>query len=125
MDPIADMLTTIRNNMAAGKTDAVFGYSKVKVSLLDILQAKGIVSSYKIDTEDNKKFVTCQIITGRKPYHLKRISKPGRRIYVKSKDIKHPLAGLGFTIISTPKGLLTGIQAKKIGLGGELICEVW
>jgi len=125
MDPIADMLTTIRNNMAAGKSDAVFGYSKLKVAVLDILQKKGIVLGYKVETEDNKKHIVCNIVTGRAPYHMKRISKPGRKIYVKSKDIKSPLSGLGFIIISTPKGLLTGSEAKKVGLGGELICEVW
>lgn len=125
MDPIADMLTTIRNNMAAGKSEAVFAYSKVKVALLDILLKKGIIAGYKVEAVDNKKFINCQVITGRAPYHMKRISKPGRRIYVKSNDIKNPLSGLGFIIVSTPKGLLTGSEARKNGLGGELICEVW
>lgn len=125
MDPIADLLTTIRNNMAIGKSEARFSYSKLKTSLLEILAKRSIVKSFKVETENSRKFIVCQLETGRKPYHLRRISKPGQRIYLKSKDIRSPLSGLGFLVVSTPKGLLTGSEARKIGVGGEVICEVW
>lgn len=125
MDPIADMLTTIRNNMAAGKTEARFAYSKIKTAILDIFVRKNIVKGYKVEANENIKTITVELQSSLKPYHLRKVSKPGRKVYVKSKDIKSPLSGLGFLVISTPKGVITGSEAKKTGTGGEVICEVW
>lgn len=125
MDPIADMLTTIRNNMAAGNDQAVIRHSKLKVAILELLKKKQIIEDFEVTTEEFKKQIAITVKRSHVPPHLKRISKSGRRVFVKAKDIKAPLSGLGFVIVSTPKGVLTGSEAKKIGVGGELICEVW
>lgn len=125
MDPIADMLTTIRNNMAAGNDRALVLHSNLKLAILELLEKKQIIEGLKITEDGSRKLIDISLVTSRNPFHMKRISKPGRRVFVKSDDIKAPLAGLGFVIISTPKGVLTGSEARKIGVGGELICEVW
>ncbi len=125
MDPIADMLTTIRNNMAVGNDKAQVSHSKLKAAILELLKKKQVIDDFEITTEGARKLITIIVKQNHFPCHLKRISKPGRRVFVKSKDVKAPLSGLGFVIISTPKGVLTGSEAKKIGVGGELICEVW
>jgi len=125
MDPIADMLTTIRNNMAAGNEQALVPHSKLKLAVLELLKLKQIIADFEIEEIEFKKMIKVTVKRSNILPHLKRISKPGRRVFVKAKDIKAPLSGLGFVIVSTPKGVLTGAQAKKIGVGGELICEVW
>ena len=125
MDPIADMLSTIKNNMAAGNDQAVISHSKIKVAILELLKAKRIIENFEISADGSKKVITILVNREKSTVHLRRISKPGRRVFAKSADIKAPLSGLGFVIVSTPKGVLTGAQAKKIGVGGELICEVW
>ena len=128
-DPIADMLTRIRN---AGK--AKFGKvdipgSKLKVELAKVLQKQGFVKNYKF-VEDNKQGVLrvylkytadeSHVILG-----MERVSKPSRRVYVKSKDIKPVLNGMGIAVISTSKGIMTDKQARKENLGGEVLCNVW
>ncbi|MEI8061551.1 MAG: 30S ribosomal protein S8 [Candidatus Berkelbacteria bacterium] len=125
MDPIADMLTTIRNNMAVGNDQAIIPHSKLKVAILELLAKKQIIDGLEITTEGSRKLISIAVKRRNIPYHMKRISTPGRRVFVKAKDIKAPLSGLGFVIVSTPKGVLTGAEAKKTGVGGELICEVW
>ncbi|MCX6810826.1 MAG: 30S ribosomal protein S8 [Candidatus Berkelbacteria bacterium] len=125
MDPIADMLTTIRNNMAAGNEQALVPHSKLKLAVLELLKLKQIIDGFEVEEIEFKKMIKVSVKRSNILPHLKRISKPGRRVFVKAKDIKAPLSGLGFVIVSTPKGILTGAQAKKIGVGGELICEVW
>ena len=124
MDPISEMLTTIRNCQAAHRSVADVPYSKVKESICKILSEKRIIESYQIDDKNDRKII--QVLLFPKTInHLRRISKPGRRVYVKAKNIKIPLSGLGYMIISTPKGLVESREAKKLGLGGEAICEVW
>lgn len=125
MDPIADMLATIRNNMAVGNDQALVSHSKLKVAILELLKKKQIIIGFEVTAEGNRKLINITVKNSHIPCHLKRISKPGRRVFVKSRDIKAPLAGLGFVIVSTPKGVITGSEARKIGVGGELICEVW
>jgi len=125
MDPIADMFATIKNNMAAGNDQAEVSYSKVKVAILELLKIKQIILGFEVASEESRKYIKISVNRSIKPCHLKRISKPGRRVFVKSKDIRSPLSGLGFVIVSTPRGLLIGSEARKFGLGGELICEVW
>lgn len=125
MDPIANMFSTIKNNMAAGNEQAIVPHSKIKVDILNILEKKNIISGYEILEEKTRKMVKILIRKNQTLCHLKRISKPGRRVFIKSSDIKAPLSGLGFVIVSTSKGILTGSEARKIGVGGELICEVW
>ncbi|PIU24282.1 30S ribosomal protein S8 [Candidatus Berkelbacteria bacterium CG08_land_8_20_14_0_20_39_8] len=125
MDPIADMFATIRNNMVAGNDRAIVRYSKVKMAILELLKKRQIVTNFSESNETGRKNIEIILNNRRTSCHIKRISKPGHRVFVKSKDIRSPLAGLGFVIISTPKGVITGTEARKIGVGGELICEVW
>ena len=124
MDPIAEMLTTIRNCQAARKEKAEVSYSKVKEAICKILRDIQIISEFDVKEQENRK-VLCISVAKSGIRHLKRISKPGRRVYIKSKDIRSPLSGSGYLIISTPRGMVEGREAKKLGLGGEVICEVW
>jgi small subunit ribosomal protein S8 len=133
LDPIAEMLTRIRNAQRAGKPDVSISLSKIKLAVANILLKEGFVESVEIDKKGN--FEKIQI--GLK-YHqvsntrkipaikdLRRISKEGQRVYVKKTDVKKVKSDYGIAIISTSKGMMTGADAKKNGLGGEYICEVW
>lgn len=127
-DPIADMLTRIRNARGAGKSIVAVPYSKIKHQIADILVRSGYVSSVKV--EKNGAFRVLQLgIDGegvKRPLQkLLRVSKPGRRVYAKHDEIPHVLSGRGIIIVSTSSGLMTGHDARRKGLGGELICKVW
>lgn len=124
MDPIAEMLTTIRNCQAARKESAEVCYSKVKEAICKIFLEKQIISGYKVEDPVSGKIINISL-AGANIRHLKRISKPGRRVYTKAKDIRIPLSGLGYLIISTPRGVVESREARKLGLGGEIICEIW
>ena len=128
-DPIADMLTRIRNANAMRYKEDEIPSSKVKVEISEILKNEGFINDYKIKKNniqdvivmnlkygDNKE----RVITG-----LKRISKPGLRVYAKSEEIPRVLNGLGIAIISTSKGIMTGKNAKASNLGGEVIAYIW
>ncbi|MDQ3625267.1 MAG: 30S ribosomal protein S8 [Verrucomicrobiota bacterium] len=127
-DPIADFLTRLRNANMAQKPDLLVPYSKIKADIAQILKQEGYISNYEVDTTG--KFpqikVTSKIvnrtaaITG-----LKRVSRPGLRKYVRSRDIPRVLGGMGVAILSTPRGIVTGREAKKQNLGGELLAYVW
>jgi small subunit ribosomal protein S8 len=127
-DPIADLLTRLRNSATALQRETVAPYSKIKVEIARILKQEGYISDYAIDTEGahpqikvTNKFVNrTPAITG-----LKRVSKPGLRRYVGSQEIPRVLGGLGVSILSTPAGILTGREAKKQNVGGELLAYVW
>ena len=126
-DPIADMLTRIRNAFLAHKKEVIIPYSKTKKSILDVLAKEGYIGEInKIESKHSDLQVVLKYqgkisaIT-----NIKRISKPGHRRYIKSKDIEKVLNGFGMAIISTPKGVMTTKDARKQQLGGELICEVW
>jgi small subunit ribosomal protein S8 len=125
MDPIANLLTSIRNAMNARQQRVEVGYSGIKADICQILKDLGIINNFKFSDNDNHKVIVVEISDNQKIYHLKRVSKPGRRLYVKSKDIRIPLSGIGNLIISTSAGLMEARKAKKLGLGGEIICEVW
>jgi len=126
-DPIADMLTRIRNASSVFKTEVELPYSKIKKALADIL----IRESYLEKVEEVEGVKPTLVLTLKYKNKesvissIKRISTPGYRKYVKSKDIRKVLNGYGVSILSTPKGLLTGAEARKQGLGGEIICEIW
>jgi len=126
-DPIADMLTRIRNASSVLKTEVELPSSKIKKALADILIREG----YLVKVEEVKDAKPVLVLTlkynNKEPaiINLKRISKPGHRKYVKAKEIRKVLNGYGTSILSTPKGLLTGNEARKQGFGGEIICEVW
>lgn len=124
MDPISEMLTTIRNCQATRKSVTHVCYSKVKEAVCQILAEKRIVPGFKVEEIDGKKNILI-LLENVNIRHIKRISKPGRRVYVKAKDIRVPLSGLGNMIISTPRGVVECREAKKLGLGGEIICEIW
>ena len=127
-DPISDMLARIRNAAAASKETVLVPYSKIKESIAKILQAHGYICGYSVEGEGTAKSLLVELkISKASPAitTLARISKPGRRIYAASKDIPTALNGRGIVIVSTPQGLMTGREARRVGLGGELICKVW
>lgn len=126
-DPIADMLTRIRNAASAGSAETSMPYSKTKEQIARILKAAGFIADYSV-TKDAPKLMTVSLTAERTSRHdvsLVRVSKPGRRIYSAARDIPTVLGGRGIVIVSTPSGMMTGNEAKKKGLGGELICKVW
>lgn len=139
-DPISDMLTRIRNASAVNKDELVLPYSKAKFRVAQILQKNGYVKkAEKIDSlldqdkfSRNKNFLFNQLrielkYKDEKPVitSIKRISKPGRRVYVGKDKLPHVLNNLGIAIVSTSQGLMTNKEARKKGLGGEIICEVY
>lgn len=122
-DTISDLLVRISNAQAAGKETVFIPYSKVKENILNVLKQEGYVADFVADKES--KGINVDLLVNAKPFEkIKRVSRPGRRVYVKSKDIPRP-KGYGTVIISTPKGVLSGNSARKSGLGGEIICEVF
>lgn len=125
MDQIADLLTRIRNATLVRKNEITVSFSKMKEAVLKIFAEQGFLSSVSVETIEDKKYLKLVVSDKKVPSHLKQISKPGRRIYIKSKEMPKPLRGLGVVIISTSTGVITGKEAAKKGLGGELICEIW
>ncbi len=130
-DPIADMLTRIRNaGMARHKEVLVTPCSKMKVAIASILKEEGYIEDFRIIDEGKGKsslLIKLKYIDGKKPFisGLKRISKPGRRVYVGKDEIPKVLGGLGIVILSTSKGVMTGEEAKRIGVGGEVVAYIW
>lgn len=128
-DPIADMLTRIRNALKAMHDEVSVPSSKMKVAIAKILKDEGYIKDYKV-IQDNKQGILKialkwgshgeKVITG-----LKKVSKPGWRVYCGKEDIPVVIGGLGITILSTSRGILTGAQAKKMDIGGEVICNIW
>jgi small subunit ribosomal protein S8 len=131
-DPIADMLTRIRNAIMAGHTSVVLPSSKLKLAMLGILKEQGFIQNYDVipDRPQPKVRVWLKYAGERKERAsvisgLKRISKPGCRVYVGKQEIPWVLSGQGIAILSTHKGVLTDRQARKMGIGGEVLCYVW
>jgi small subunit ribosomal protein S8 len=129
-DPIADMLTRIRNASRAKHPRVDLPSSKLKVEIARILKDEGYLASYKVvdDTKVKKTLrVYLRYTSDRRSVisNLKRISRPGCRRYVGKTDIRPVVGGMGISILSTPRGLMTGQAARKEGVGGELLCEVW
>ncbi len=126
-DPISDMLTRIRNANTALLTDVEVGHSKIKESIADILKREGYLADYQVEGQGIKKLKLKLKYNGRKGViaGLKRVSSPGLRRYVGSTEIPRVLGGLGIAIVSTPKGVLTGHEAKKQNVGGELVAFIW
>ncbi|MFH1446685.1 MAG: 30S ribosomal protein S8 [Chloroflexota bacterium] len=133
-DPIADMLTRIRNVAMAQQALVSMPSSNLKTEIARILQEEGYIESYEVvdGKIDGQKILRLRlkyigerrhrrpILTG-----LQRVSKPGCRVYTAKKDIPWVLSGIGVAILSTPKGVMTGQRARKIGVGGEILCKVW
>lgn len=124
-DPIADMLTRIRNASSAGLATSNIPYSKIKESIAGILKGNGFIADYSVDTEGFKTIIVELGEESGMMTNLSRISKPGRRVYSAAAKIPSVLGGRGIVIVSTSNGLMTGREARKMGLGGELICKVW
>jgi small subunit ribosomal protein S8 len=127
-DPIADMLTRIRNAIAASRTSVVLPHSKIKEAIAGILKDNHFVADYKVEEVDGfKSLIVTLHADGEQPVisQLQRVSKPGRRVYANSQQIPLVLGGRGMVILSTSGGLMSGRDARKRGLGGELICKVW
>ena len=120
-DTISDFLTRLRNASMTGKLEVPIRSSKTVLDIAGILKNEGFIASIK--TEDSK--VTVSLDKDWPITHIKRLSKPGVRLYVKTDSIPRPRGGTGVVILSTPKGHLTGSQARKQKVGGELVCEVW
>lgn len=128
-DPIADMLTRIRNaNLALHDTVEMPG-SRLKADIARVLEEQGYIAGYETVTEDSRSTLVVQlkydedrrrVITG-----LSRVSKPGRRVYADKDSLPKVLGGMGVAIISTSQGLLTGHDARRRGVGGEVLCTVW
>ncbi|MFH1284265.1 MAG: 30S ribosomal protein S8 [Candidatus Peregrinibacteria bacterium] len=125
-DPIADLLTRIRNASRAHHQKTNIPYSKLKENIIKAMKEKGFVEQYEVN-EEKSGFKTLEITLkeDNSKITLKRISSPGQRIYIKGHEIKSIKSGLGISIISTSKGVMTNLEAKKQNLGGELICEIY
>jgi small subunit ribosomal protein S8 len=131
-DPIADMLTRVRNALTVGHAVVAIPSSKIKVEIARILKEEGYIEDYFVTDDKPQPVLRIRlryvgdrrtrepIITG-----LERVSKPGRRMYTRKQDIPWVLSGMGVAILSTPKGVLTGQQARRLGVGGEVLCYVW
>ncbi len=128
-DPIADMLTRIRNASSARHKDLTLPSSKVKREIARILTEEGFIESWDTATEGVQEMLSVRLkyVEGRTPVvsGLKRISKPGLRVYARKTEIPRVLGGLGLAILSTSRGIMTGSQARKLNLGGEVLCYVW
>jgi small subunit ribosomal protein S8 len=126
-DPIADLLTRIRNAKLAKHRFVDTSVSKMKLNIIKILQEQGFIENFLVNDEKHKIRIFLKYIQGREPVMqgLKRISSPGLRRYVGYKEIPHVLDGLGVAILSTPNGIVDGETARKQKVGGELLCFVW
>lgn len=131
-DPIADMLARIHNAQMVQHADVRVPSSKIKVAIARILRDEGFIQDFKVTKDRPQPQLVIKIkyagewkdrhpvITG-----LRRVSKPGRRVYTRASDIPWVRSGMGVVILSTPKGVLTGQQARRLGVGGEVLCQVW
>ena len=128
-DPIADMLTRIRNASLARHRELTLPSSRIKRDIARILGEEGFIESYATSQDGVQELLTIQLkyVEGRTPVvsGLKRISKPGLRVYARKTEIPRVLGGLGTAILSTSHGIMTGQSARKLNLGGEVLCYVW
>jgi small subunit ribosomal protein S8 len=129
-DPVADMLTRVRNANNARLDSVIIPSSKLKAEIAKILYEEGYINSYDVSDDKNINSILkiylrynknkTRVITG-----IKRISKPGLRVYIEKEKIPKVLGGLGTVIMSTSKGVITGKKARELGVGGEMICKIW
>ena len=128
-DPIADMLTRIRNGMEAKHDSVVIPYSGLKKEIARILNEEGFVGEVELERGEKASSIELSLkyVEGRKPVirHIERVSKPGRRVYCGKEDVPVVLNGLGVAIVSTSQGVLTDRRCRELGVGGEVICRVW
>lgn len=131
-DPVADMLTRIRNALMAGHTRVTMPSSKMRAAIADILKEEGFIGDYQVidDHPQANLVIDIKYVGQRKERHpvireLKRVSKPGQRVYRGASDIPWVRSGMGLAIVSTSKGLMSGQKARRLGIGGEVLCYVW
>ena len=133
-DPIADMLTRVRNAVMAGQAQVAMPNSKIKVEIARILKDEGFLENFEVvdgeKVEQKVLRIKIKYVGERRERRpvlsgIERISTPGRRIYTKKMEIPWVLSGLGVAILSTPKGVMTGSRARQLGVGGEILCKVW
>lgn len=133
-DPIADMLTRIRNGVMAGHTQVAMPSSKIKASIAGILQEEGYIEGFEVVDGEVPSHMVLRVrlkYVGerrtRRPVisGVERISRPGRRVYAKKSEIPWVLSGLGVAIMSTSKGVMSDRRARQVGVGGEILCKVW
>ncbi len=133
-DPIADMLTRVRNAVMVGHSIVAMPHSKIKTAIAEILKEEGFIESYEVADGKSPAFKVLRINLkyvgdrrDRRPVisGLERVSKPGRRVYAKRNEIPWVLSGLGISILSTSQGVMSGRNARKKGVGGEILCTVW
>lgn len=123
-DPIADLIIRLKNASLVDKSEVSMPHSNFKEAILAVMKKNGYIADISSKAIKKKKNLKVKFSPNQFS-HIRRLSKPGMRYYVKSKDIPTPLRGLGLVIVSTPKGLLSGKEAKRMKIGGELICEIW
>lgn len=128
-DPVADFLTRVRNALRARHQKVDVPASKLKTELARILKEEGYISNYKATEEDGRKVLRLYLKYGANNEaaisRLERVSKPGCRVYVGRTEIPRVLGGMGINILTTPRGVMTGREARKQGVGGELLCEIY
>lgn len=133
-DPIADMLTRMRNAIMAGQATVSVPYSKLKLSIAEILKSEGYIEEFDVAGDEGAVQRTIRIklkyVGVRREKRsvmsgLERVSRPGRRVYVGKGEIPWVLSGMGVAILSTPKGVMTGQRARSLGVGGEVLCQIW
>lgn len=133
-DPIADMLTRMRNGMMARHAVVAMPSSKIKAAIAGILQEEGFIDGFEVVPQEGKPQPVLRISLKyvgerreRRPVisGLERVSRPGRRVYARKREIPRVRSGIGVAIVSTPKGVMTGDRARKLGVGGEVLCQVW
>ncbi len=130
-DPISDMLTRVRNAIAARHTKVDVPASRLKIEIARILKEEGYITNYSIKTSENSNIRTLRIFLRYGPKgesvitHIQRVSAPSRRVYLPGNEIPKVLGGLGINILSTSHGVMTGKKARKSNIGGEVLCEVY
>ena len=128
-DPVADLLTRIRNANANGTRYVKAPFSTLKKDVLRVLKEQGYIVDYQPAMEGKKGVLRVELKYGpdgeKVIQRIQRVSKPGRRVYCSSKDLQDVLGGLGISVVSTSKGVMSSLEAKRLGVGGEVLCEVW
>jgi len=129
IDPVSDMLTRIRNGMGARQTKVEIPASKLKIEMVRILKEEGYITNYRVATEGSKSTIKVYLKydADSRPVISKidRVSKPGRRVYVNSNEVPRVIGGMGVNILTTSAGVMTGAQARKKGVGGEILCSIY
>jgi small subunit ribosomal protein S8 len=127
-DPISDMLIRIKNAFLVHHTEVEIPYSKIKAALAQILVDNNYIESFEVKKQVPRDVIVVKLkYVGKTPAitEVKRLSKPGRRLYTNSKQIPRALGGYGITVVSTSKGIMVDTEARKQNVGGELICQIW